>query len=274
MSLRSVGRATAIHYTQALSVELSYRIALVQGLFGVAIGMIGLLLFWLAAAPGPRSASGATYAPAALIAYFLFAGAQGILQESRLAYNLATAIRMGKLSASMLRPYPFLASVVAQAAAHATMRLILLVPLLGTVFFLVDALAPARAEFTAARLGWWLGAVALSLLCGWLTRIVIGLLAFHLTQTWGPELIFLGIYAAASGGGYPPDLLPEGLLRVVEWTPVYYMVGFPSLIATGHVAGAALTDGFARGLVVTALTGVVVAFMWRRGTGRFEAVGI
>ena len=79
---------------------------------GVAIGSIGLLLFWLAAV---RDSQATAYTSGMLVTYLMFAGGHAVLHENRLSFNLSTSIRMGKMSASMLRPFPFLISVTTQA---------------------------------------------------------------------------------------------------------------------------------------------------------------
>jgi ABC-2 type transport system permease protein len=273
--LANIAAATRLYYSQALSVEIVYRFALLQSFFGACVLLLGLISFWVAAGQG--SGPGARYSPRELVAYFVVATAFGILHENRISWNLSAAIRMGKLSASMLRPYPYLGSVVAQAAAHATIRTALLVPLIAMLVAVVPALGgPEGLEVAvwADRLGPLLAATVLSLAAGWLSRIAIGLLAFDMTQTWGPEIIFQAVYAVASGIGYPPDLLPEGLAALVHWTPVYYMIGLPTLIALGRISPAAALPELAHGVIVVILVGALVTVLWRRGVGRFEAIGI
>jgi ABC-2 type transport system permease protein len=265
-------KATRLSYTQALAVELIYRFALAQSFLGVAVGFVGVILFWLAA--GAASGPAAAYTPGLLVAYFLMVSAHSIIHENRLSWNLSAAIRMGKVSAAILRPYPYLVGIVATAAAHATVRLALITPLVVLAFALVPVLAPVAHAVTMPGLGLYAGAMVLSFAAGWAIRIALGLLAFDMTQTWGPELIFMAIYTIASGVSYPPDLLPPVLVELVSWTPVYYMIGFPALVLLGKISGGAVAAGFAKGVVVVAATLLVVAVMWKRGLKRFEAVGI
>jgi ABC-2 type transport system permease protein len=220
-----------------------------------------------------RSGTGA-YTQSALLLYFLYASGHTIIQESRVSWNLSMGIRMGKLAASLLRPYPYLVSVVCSAAAFATIRFVILALLFAGVIALSDDLQAAAQAVSADTLARYVGVLALSLAIGWVLRIGIGLLAFDMTQTWGPELIFMSFYVAASGVSFPPDLLPAWIHQIVTWTPVYYMVGFPSLVLLGRVDGAAFDVQLTRGAVVFGLTALVVWLEWRRGMKKFEAVGI
>lgn len=249
-----------------------YRFSLVQGFFGIAVGFVGLILFWLAAAS--TQAGTVKYPSHILVAYFVLTSCHTILHENRIPFNLSMAIRMGKMSASLLRPYPFLLTVFAQALAHATIRILILVPIFGGAFLLLDSLRPVMAEVTLHQIYLYALTLVLSLIAGWTIKVAIGLLAFDMTQTWGPELIFLSMFSFASGVAFPVDLVPEWLYRVIEWTPVYYMVGFPALVFLNRLSEPMIISGFIHGIVVTGLTSVLVALMWKRGLGKFEAVGI
>ncbi|MBI2569032.1 MAG: ABC-2 family transporter protein [Candidatus Schekmanbacteria bacterium] len=269
--LARVVAATRVAYGQAISVELSYRFALAQSFFGIAISLAGLLLFWLAAA---RAAVSPTYPEHLIVGYFTLTAVHRILHENRVSFNVSASIRLGKLSAAMLRPYPFLLTVMAQAAAHATVRIAIIAPILIALAAALDPLAKIARTVGWQELALYTLALLLSFAAGWLIQITVGLLAFQMTQTWGPDLIFHSIYAVASGGVYPPDLLPPFWHALAAWTPVYYMIAFPALVLLGRVQGAELCAGLVRGAIVTAVTAAVVTVMWRRGIRRFEAIGI
>lgn len=271
-TLGSLLATTRLYFTQALAVELTYRVALLQQAAGLSVGLAGLLFFWRTAGAGV--AAHATYTPALLTAYFTIAYVQLILQDAKISWTIATSIRMGKLSTALLRPYPFLLSVAAQAMAVAMLRLALVLPALILAFFAMDELWRVVAPIDAARLAAFLGAVALGLLCSILTRMVVGLTAFDLTQTWGAELVFFAFCAMAGGEAYPIDLLPPSWLTASSWTPAFYMIGFPALVFLGRVDEAEYLRYLLRGIVVALVTAGVVALMWRRGLRRFEAVGI
>lgn len=270
--MRNFLAATRLLYTQALSVELVYRFSLFQAFFGVAVGLVGLALFWLAAGRG--AGTGAIYTPGLLLCYFVVTSAHAILQENKLSWNVSTGIRMGKLSASMLRPYPYLMTQIAQAAATATIRLALLAPVLVVLYFALDGIREVADSLTLERVAIYTATLAVSFFAGWMTRIAIGLLAFDMTQTWGPELIFISLYSLASGISYPVDLLPPALLAAASWTPVYYMIGFPALVLLGKLDHAQVAQGLGRGAIVAGVTGLAALILWRRGMKKFEAIGI
>jgi ABC-2 type transport system permease protein len=174
----------------------------------------------------------------------------------------------------MLRPFPFLFSIMAQAAAYATVRLVLILPVIALLAVCVPALGQVLQGLGSAVILSYAAALALALVVGWLVKLALGMLAFDLTQTWGPELLFVAFSTVSSGVSYPPDLLTGGLRVVVSWTPFYYMIGFPALVLLGRVRGGLMAAELGKGAVVAVLTAVLVVCLWRRGLKRFEAVGI
>ena len=267
-----LARSTSLSFSQALAVELIYRWPLVQGLLSIVVTAVGLILFWLAA--GSAAQKGALYNANTLAGYFLVASCLSAIHENRLAMNLSLGIRMGKLSAGLIRPYPFLLGQFAQVAAQSVVRLAVAIPIMVGLAFVVPNLRGVFMAATSETLGLFVMALILGLFIGWCTKAVIGLLAFDLTQTWGPELIYISLYAAASGIGYPPDLIQEPLATALPWLPVYYLIGFPSMILLGHVPIADVWVGLGRGAMVLASLAILMTVMWRRGMRRFEAIGL
>jgi len=271
--LRRLLAAMARNYTQALSVQLLYKYSLLQSATSIAINLLGIVLFWISAGRHAGSSSG--YSSGLIIAYFAMTFVHGVIQDDGLTSILGSVIRDGTLSASLLRPYHCLVSLMVDAAGVATIRCLTLFPILAIVI--------AGSEFAWGRdsqiellrmLGLYLPALALSVVMGWLTRVVIGLLAFDMVDIWGPSYVFDALYVVGSGSLYPPDLLPEHLAKVIHWTPLYYMVGFPSLVFLGRIHFSDAVELLMQGCVVALVMVTILVLMWRRGIQRFEAIGI
>ena len=269
-------RSFRIQFGQALAVELSYRLAFVQNMATELFGMLGVLMFWLAVArtSGGESIRNHGYSPALLIGYFVVATAMGILCDDGMSRSLSFDIRMGRLSSSLVRPHPFVFSVVARALAFISVRTFVVLPVGLVTCYLIPDLRTHLLAMTWQHWILFIEAVALGLMCGWAVKSTVGFLAFRLTQTWGPELIYLSVFALASGERFPPDVLPAWVLGVISWTPVYYMVGFPSMVFLGRIPSAEMAQAFAQGALVLVVSVVCAQGLWRLGLKRFEAVGI
>lgn len=265
-------RTAALQYGQALSIELSYRAAFLQTIISELVGMLGVLMFWVAVGKTATNSHG--YTTGILVAYFAFAAALSMLSDDGLAQNLSMDIRTGKLSASLLRPHPFLFLVVSRSLAFVTVRIAVIAPLAALILFLVPDVGSHFRSMSIDKALLTVLAVVLALVSGWTVKSIVGLLAFRLTQTWGPELIYLSLFSIASGERYPPDVLSPFLLNLVSWSPFYYMIGFPTLVLTGRIPEAAILPGLYRGTAVASGCAVIAFWLWRRGLRRFEAVGI
>lgn len=276
----AVFKPAIVMIAQQLSVQLGYRLAFAQIALFEALGLAGTLFYWRAAAvSGGNAGTLAGYSVASVVVYFIVASSHMILEESGISRTLSMDIRTGKLAASLVRPFPFLIQPVTQGLAYSLSRFFMVGPVLVAIFasvpqlreFFVDV---ARREGAWTWLGAYLLALTLALACNLVVRLVLGLLAFDMTQTWGPELLFMSIFFALSGAVYPVDLLPPGLVEALSWTPLFYMQGLPNLVAIGRVAGDPLVTYFARGTIVLIISILILVIMWRRGISKFEAIGI
>lgn len=272
----AVFRAAALFFTQQLSVQFGYRLALLQVALFEAAGLAGTLFYWRAAASGGRYG----YSAAAVVVYFIVASAHQILQESGVSRALSLDIRSGKLAVSLVRPFPFLIQPFAQALAWSLSRFIMIFPVLVGIFISIPSLRSFFVDVARLHGGVlpyvasWLACLALAMACNIVVRIGLGLLAFDMTQTWGPELLFMSVFFAFSGVVYPVDLLPPEIVGILSWTPLFYMQGFPNLVAIGRVAPDDWWMYWQRGILVLILSSAAVIFLWRRGLRKFEAVGI
>ena len=276
--MRAVFKAASLILAQQLSVQLAYRMAFIQVALFEAVGLAGTLFYWRAAAGG---ASGSTsgYSVASIVVYFIVASSHQILQESGISRSLSMDIRTGKMAAALVRPFPFLLQPIAQGIAFSLSRFIMIGPVLIVIFTLTPGLRDffadiARQQGMFVWLASYLITLGLALVCNLVLRLSIGLLAFDMTQTWGPELLLMALFFALSGVVYPVDLLPPRAVEMLSWTPFFYLQGLPNLVAIGRISDSALTTYLARGCLVTAVLAVLLGSMWRRGVRKFEATGI
>jgi ABC-2 type transport system permease protein len=164
---------------------------------------------------------------------------------------------------------------VLRSVACTLAYIILLAPLLiGALILLPSLQQEFISHLSSTSLTHYVAALALGLACGWLVRLVVGMLAFDMAQIWGPDTFFIALYYAASGAVFPIDLLPSWALTIVKWTPMYYMVGFPVLTITDRIPQEIFWSECARGFVVLVGVFILMIVMWRRGIKRFEAIGI
>ncbi len=270
--LSSYLRTAALHYRQQISVELTYRAGLAQVFVAESIALYAVCLFWLQAAS--TAAADLGYGRAVIIAYFLIVAAQEFILVNRASYYLSQDIRSGKMSAALVRPFPYMATQLTRALAIGSVRVVMISPLLLLALWLLPEISAGPLTDFSQRWHLYLAALAVAILMDITAKFCVGLLAFSMTQTWGPEILFISVYSAGAGILYPIDLLPKPLLVVAQCLPFYYVQGLPALIFSGRLEPGAVWIELMRGCIVLALTAFAAWSMWRRGLTKYEAVGI
>ena len=266
-------RASLLYFSQCLQAVMLYRSALVIFVVSEAFAYAGFITFWYSAAKANPNQH--FYSPSSLVYYFALAMFHHSIQHHTASRDLGSDIRLGKLSYSIIRPFPFLLQAIIRSIASTLVYTILLLPILLAGLYATPFLwQQFVSSLTWVTLTNYAFAISLALLCGWLARILVGMLAFDMAQIWGPDTFFIALYYAASGAVYPIDLLPQWALGLVKWTPMYYMVGFPVLTVMGRLPSHRFSEELMRGFVVLTVMLMVMLFMWRRGIRKFEAIGI
>ncbi len=270
---RTILRASTVYFGQCLQAALIYRSALLIFVISEGFAYAGFIAFWhKAATSNPKQT---VYAPMALVVYFVIASFHHGIQHHAASRDLGGDIRLGKLSYSIIRPFPFLLQAALRSAAFTITYALLLLPFFALALIFIPNLGSSFLAAISPETFWQYPLAALiGLLAGWLIRMVIGMFAFDMSQIWGPDTFFIALYYAASGSMFPVDLLPLWAMNIAKWTPMYYMVGFPVLTLMGRIPAGEFTNEASRGGLVILLTLIVTILMWRRGIKKFEAIGI
>lgn len=265
--------ASLVYFGQCLQAVLLYRSALVIFVISEGFAYAGFITFWYKAAQSNPGQS--LYSPTVLVFYFALAMFHHSIQHHTAARDLGSDIRLGKLSYAIIRPFPFLFQAILRSIAATFVHVVLLSPILLICVYMTPSLRDQWiTAISSQAITHYAIAAVISLLCGWLSRIVVGLLAFDMAQIWGPDTFFIALYYAASGAIYPIDLLPTWALTIAKWTPMYYMIGFPVLTLMNRIPPDSFYSESLRGCYVLMALLLVMFFMWRRGIRKFEAIGI
>lgn len=273
LTTRSLLSASLLYFTQCIQAALIYRSSLVIFVVTEAVAYAGFIAFWHKAATSNPKQS--VYTPMALVLYFVLASFHHSIQHHTSSRDIGSDIRLGKLSYTIIRPFPYLLQALIRSVAFTLTYAVLLAPILiGALIFIPDLLQEIRVNLTALTLLTYSLALLVGLLASWLIRITVGLLAFDMSQIWGPDTLFIALYYSASGVVFPIDLLPTKLLSIAQWTPMYYMVGFPVLTLMGRIPKDSFYNELSRGCIVLTMTAILIAILWRRGISKFEAIGI
>jgi ABC-2 type transport system permease protein len=271
--MKRLFRSALLTFAQGLSTSLMYRGSLAIFVVSESLAYAGYIAFWYRASQS--STASTIYNGLELVGYFTLAAFHHTIQDHQTARDVGSDIRLGRLSYAMIRPYPYLLQATARSAATFVSRLALLTP----IFLLVTAFIPGfyqmiATDFTIIGGIYYLVALFVAAASAILTRLVVGMLAFDMTQIWGPDTMLIALYFATSGSVFPIDIAPSWLQQIALWSPTFYMTGFPTLVFIGRVSPEQFANYLMHaGIVFVVLSGIAT-LMWQRGIKRFEAIGI
>jgi len=263
--------ASLVHFGQCVQAAVMYRSSLAIFLATESVAYAGFIAFWYKAAESNTAQT--IYTGLSLAAYFVLVSFHHSVQDHGASRDIGTEIRLGKLSYSLIRPYPYLWSVMVRMTAYTMTKSAMLLPLFAVIFIFVPNLWGSFAgSLSGLGIMQYVLASIVAILASMLSRLIVGMMAFHMSQIWAPDTMFIAVYYATSGSVFPMDLAPSWLYNLSTYSPAYYMTGFPVLVLMGRVENYA--EQLTRGVMVCLVASILAAFMWTRGTRKFEAIGI
>ena len=154
----------------------------------------------------------------------------------------------------------------------------------GRLVFTACAILPVaiflfvqRANFVLpndlATVGWFALSLVFTALLQFFMSFTMALLAFWVLEVSTFIFILYAFEYIASGHLFPLDILPAGVLKILNFTPFPYQLFFPVNIYLGRVSGPELYAGLfiQAGWVVA--TYLLARFVWSRGIKKYSAVG-
>ena len=245
-------------------------------LFRAAFGLVPLaatLFLWEAIYAGkPAGAAIGSYTLAQMVSYYLLVTVvDSITAVAEDDWQIAADIKDGAVSQFLLKPLDFLAyRLCLYLSGRVIYTSVALIPVAFFLFFQREYLVgPAES------LGWVLALLSV-LMAGLLQFFIaytVALLSFWVLDVSTFIFIQFAFEFLASGHLFPLDILPDGLHRLLLWSPYPYLLYFPVGVYLGRIQGAELWQGFALQLAWVVVAFLIARFVWSRGLRKYTAVG-
>jgi ABC-2 type transport system permease protein len=245
-------------------------------LFRAAFGLVPLaatLFLWEAIyADKPAGAAIGAYTLAQMVSYYLLVTVvDSITAVAEDDWQIAADIKDGAVSQFLLKPLDFLAyRLCLYLSGRVIYTSVALIPVAFFLFFQREYLVgPAES------LGWVLALVSV-LMAGLLQFFIaytVALLSFWVLDVSTFIFIQFAFEFLASGHLFPLDILPDGLHRLLLWSPYPYLLYFPVGVYLGRIQGAELWQGFVLQLAWVGVAFLIARFVWSRGLRKYTAVG-
>jgi ABC-2 type transport system permease protein len=264
MSLKLVWREVS----RNVSLTLAYRWGFFLFMFAGSIPVIISLLVWLRM---EEAGIQLPYTRGQFVTYYLMLRLAVMLTSTWAAEYVAADIRSGNLSDTLVRPAPCVIHNIANNIGEKIIKLPLLLPILLLIafFFRADLQLPADP--------WrWLGflcCLPLAAVIAFLLDLVIGLLAFWITDVDGLVRVKVLVSAFLAGQIVPLALFPPSMAGFLEAQPFRYTLSFPLELLTGNLSAEAVGRGLLWQIGYCVGLWALYELMWRRGLRAYVATG-
>jgi ABC-2 type transport system permease protein len=186
-------------------------------------------------------------------------------------YQISEEIRNGLINQFLLKPIDyFMYRMSIFFSARIVSGAIVVAPMAVAVFVLRDRLV---FPHDAWRLAFGLPALAMSAFIQFSIAYCFGMLTFWLLEIQGVVILSMAIESILGGQLFPLDLMPPGLFRLAQLLPFYYQTYFPAAILSGRIGRGLALQGLGLQLFWTIALVGFARLLWRRGLGRYTAVG-
>lgn len=196
------------------------------------------------------------------MSYVLLANAMGSISLSDVEVELAAMIRSGSLAYLLVLPRSIAWHLFIQGMMKKVALLLCMYFPLGCFFI--------RYLTIDVAVLWTLIYVLFSIVIGYFLSLIIGFMAFRMSEIWGVTAIKslgLGLFA---GTVVPLEFLPDGLYRVLRWTPFPFIAYYPGATLMGWQGHHSVETLF-QGLLWIIILLALAYGLWKHGMKRFEA---
>lgn len=252
----------------ALGVSIMYRAQLV---IWVLTGLFPLLMMvvWIIIAQDNPDGSVGGFSRVTFVSYYLAVTVIRRLCGVWIIWDLDEDIRMGMLSAKLLRPIDPVHNYFAMSLTDKPVEMAFVLPpiILAMWWF--------RAEYDLTAVNFLLVGIGIfgAICIEFFVSMTIGALGFWITQMLSVIQVWFYLRAFFSGWIIPLALFPEALQSFLLYAPFRYALSFPVEILMGQLTPSEIAVGFSIqwGWVLIFFT--TYRLLWRKGISQFSAVG-
>lgn len=210
------------------------------------------------------------FTPSDFATYFLAAWLTQQLAVAWVSWELDYQIRLGELSAKLLRPFDVMWEHVTQHITERLVRLPFIIIVLGVGIWLVPdtQLTPGILYVLV-----YTCSVVMAFMIRFLIAYCIGLLTFWFDQATALDELYFVVAAFLTGSFAPLEFYPPIVRAFIEWTPFPYIIYYPIQILIGSVSSADILRILIVQVWWISLFALLRLFLWKHGLRRYGAFG-
>lgn len=256
------------YYRLELAVDVQYRAITAIWMIGAILEPLIFLAVWSTVAVAQGGAvDGMT--PSDFAAYYIAAFLVGEVTYSWNVWDYDEYVRNGDLSAHLMRPVHPMTYSIASNLSDKSVRMVMV--LIATVAMAL--IFRPTFHFTLWNLVAFAPALLLATALYFACDFLVAFTAFWTTstaaaaRTWDTAFIFFSGYFA------PLQLFPAAFQTVAWLLPFRWILAFPVELLLGQLTQREVLTGLAIQVAWLVILCVGMAFMWKTGVRRYQAVG-
>ncbi len=252
--------------------SLVYRFnALVWVLYAV-VPALTLMLVWIAAYEGQPNARIGGLNLGEMLTYYLLVTALSVAITPNAEWDIASAIRDGKITPFLLRPVSYFGYRMAWETSYQVVKTAMMLPAFGLIWWFFRAYIQIP-PFDLVRFSLFVISCVGAYIVLSQLKFLLGISAFWLLEPGGLMEIWNVLSGLFAGRLLPLQLLPAWAQVVGQALPFSILYAFPLQILLNKASTDEILWGFARQSVWLLVLTFAVKWVWRRGLLAYEAVG-
>jgi ABC-2 type transport system permease protein len=262
--VRMFGRMVAHNVTMTIAYRAAFFALMISSVIQPVVSLLVMLTIEGQGANLPFDRS-------QLVTYYLLLSFVSICTGCWVGEYLASGIRDGELSDTLVRPVPYIYNFVTNNLGEKIVKLPLLLPILVVVSLLFRSELSLPSDPLR-----WIGfaiAVVFAAATAFLLDFALGSLAFWIKDVSGLFRIKDLLRGLLAGQFVPLALFPPAFGPFLEMQPFRYTLSFPLEILASDLDSAALARGFAWQIGYCVLLWLSYRIIWHFGLKSYEAVG-
>ena len=249
---------------------LTYRFTIAAYRVGELIEIFFLLVMWSALFSNQAIIGGYTFSE--MITYVIVGNLVTLATRNFLSDFMAREIKDGTLSFFVVKPLTYFRYAIARELGRITLPLALSVGSQMIIIILFIRHIKLPADWLTIFL--FLIMIVLAFMLEFLLAYLIGAIAFWTDEVDGIYATIARLKRFVSGGYFPLSLLPSIYVKISLALPFAYSFFVPTQLYLGKLS---IPDAF-KGIGVQCIWIILlyglIKLVWRRGTRKYEGVGI
>lgn len=239
----------------------SYQLSTMVWMFGTMVQPLITMMVWMNIYPEQGSS---------FVLYFISLIMVERLTSAWDVWEMDRQIREGTFSYQIVRPFHPVHWAIAENIVYKGLFIVILFPCWIVLSFFVPSL---QLHLSAGEWGLFTAALCLAAVIRFAVSYLFGILGFWMTKVTAIYAMFETVSLFISGRIAPFSLLPPAVKQISIFLPYRYMIGFPLEILTQSADPHTLRIGFAGSCLWAVLLVGAIAWLWKAGLKKNQAVG-